>query len=672
MAQLFASITQIEGIGAKKSKVYKSIGISSIRDLILYMPNKVLIRKINPKFSDIKQSDQISKEVVVVKLDLALNRGSSKPSKIICDSGGEAIHLTYFHAPIPVLSQKFVVGSRLIVSGEANLHYNYVEIIHPTQVVGANEGFKIAQYEPIYPATRGLNSKFINLTIKKVLTRLSVVDEWLPNHVISDYKWPSFNRALNIIHNPKSIDDTQSLLVLAKQRLAFDEVFCQQIKLNQLRNEVKKSPKTSLQFIGSLKNAMINSLSYTLTNAQLRVIAEIERDLQNDRQTSRLIQGDVGAGKTIVALSLMLDAVEAGAQVALMVPTEILALQHYKSISRLVERLDIKCTLLIGGIPAAQKRLIQEKIATGNTNIIIGTHALFQEKVNYKNLRLVIIDEQHRFGVEQRQQLQSKGNEVDLIMMTATPIPRSLEMINYGDMDVSIIDEKPMNRKEIITSTISYQKAAELVSSMEPRLADGEKVYWVCPLIEETEKLDLAHAEQRHRILADRFPGQVGLIHGRMKKPERENEMQKFVDGDYKILVATTVIEVGVDVKDATIMVIENAERFGLSQLHQLRGRVGRGSKQSYCILIYGKMLSKIGQQRLKIMKDSSDGFYIADEDLKLRGAGDIVGTRQSGMLEFRIFDPIDSTHNKLLNTAFNLARSKQNHSDLHLRIFGS
>ena len=666
--RLFAPIATLEGIGVKRAKMYRNLNINSVRDLLLYMPYKILIRKINPKILDIKNGDQISKEVTVIKTNFAFS--SSRPSKIFCKSNDNInIELTYFRANPKMLSERFFAGQKFIVCGEVTIHHNIVEIVHPTQIVACDQQYKIDKFEPIYNSTLGLNSKFIGLSIKKVLSKLPQFSEWLPNETLLGSKWPSFNRALEIIHHPTTLQDVNDTQ-LAKQRLAFDEMLSHQLKLHNIRTKFKNLSMSPFALKNDLKQELIAKLQFQLTNAQEKVIEEIELDLKNNYYTNRLIQGDVGSGKTIVALILMLGIVDAGFQTALMVPTEILALQHFKTINSLVSDLGIKCSLLIGGMSQANKNTVQKEISSGQTNIVIGTHALFQQKVDYKNLKMVVIDEQHRFGVNQRLQLQTKGHEVSLIMMTATPIPRTLEMVNYGDMDVSTISQKPASRKEIITTVMSDEKLKELETSLNCKIKTGEKIYWVCPLIEETEKLDLAHAEARFKVLHDMYPGKVGLIHGRMKKPEREHQMQQFIDGYCKIIVATTVIEVGVDVSDATVIVIENAERFGLSQLHQLRGRVGRGIKQSYCILVYGQTLGKISRQRLKIMKDSNDGFYIADQDLKLRGAGDITGTRQSGMLEFRIFDMNDETHDNLLTTVFNLASKGIKIDECLLKIY--
>ncbi|MDF3047429.1 MAG: ATP-dependent helicase RecG [Candidatus Midichloriaceae bacterium] len=653
---LSTPISEIAGIGPKRATLYKKLGVACARDLLMLMPNRIIKRKINPRIHDIAPGDSICKLVKIISFDLAPSAKSSRPSKIICDADGESVELLYFHTPSKLITSRYPLGQELMVSGEGSVSYGTLTIIHPDNVVPANESYKIPEFEPVYPATKGLNSKFIALTIKNILRKLPEIKEWLPQDLIASKQWPSIRNAFEIIHNPKNMNDVHAAKS-ARDRLAFDEILAHQLKLKKLKEKAKSFIRQPLDFSGGLKNKMLAQLPFQLTSSQINTISEIEEDLKSENRVTRLIQGDVGSGKTLVALSLLLNYVEAGAQGVLMVPTEILALQHTKTISNLVEPLGIECRILLGTMKAAEKREATQAIESGKAQIIIGTHALFQEQVTYHNLRMVIIDEQHRFGVEQRRQLVTKGDKVDFIMMSATPIPRTLELTNYGDMDISIIREKPANRLEIVTSIISHSKIDDIENSLASRIEKGEKVYWVCPLIEATEKLDLAHCETRFESLQEKFPGKVGLIHGRIKQEDREIVMQKFINGEYKIIVATTVIEVGVDVKDATIMIIENAERFGLSQLHQLRGRVGRGDKQSYCILIYGKNYGKTSQQRLNVMKSSSDGFFIAEEDLKLRGPGDIVGKKQSGLPDFKIFDY--ETDRELLEIAFHTANHK-------------
>lgn len=660
---LFTNIAALPGVGPTRAMYYKKLGIHNVRDLILSMPTRVLERKIMPEIQDIRDGDSISQLVTVQEIHM--NRTRKSPSKIVCGCKGGFLEIIYFNMPKKFIESTFQIGQQLIVVGSANVDYGVITMSHPEALLAANDAFKVRQFEPIYPASRGLTSKFIGITIRKAMQKLSEITEWIPQEILIEKKWPSFKKALDLIHNPRTKDDVQNAAI-AKQRLAFDEILAHQIKLKELREKVKIPKANPITFTGALKKQMIEALPFTLTEAQQTVINEIESDFKSSYRTSRLIQGDVGAGKTVVALAAMLDVVESGGQAALMVPTEILATQHYASVGRMVEALDISSVILLGSMSPKDKKEAYEKIESGEAKIIIGTHALFQEKAKYHNLRLVIVDEQHRFGVEQRRSLLLKGTDAEFLMMTATPIPRTLEMVSFGDMDVSVISQKPANRKEIITSVMSHKKIEDLEQSLAHRIQNGEKIYWICPLIEETEKMDLANVNERFESLSTKFPGQVAIMHSKTKIAEREESMRKFVAGELKIIVATTVIEVGVDVKDATIMVIENAERFGLSQLHQLRGRVGRGDKQSYCILIYGKNFGAVSQQRLGVMKASSDGFYIAEQDLEIRGSGDVVGKKQSGVPAFRVFDfEMDTGLLKLANTV-----QLSQRSDLHTMMF--
>lgn len=645
---LFTGIAQLPGVGATRADYYKKLGIHNVRDLILYMPTRVLERKMMPDLKDIKDGDHISQLVTINEIHFASSRRS--PSKVVCGCNGGYLEIVYFNMPRQFVENTFQIGKQLIVVGAANVNYGMVTIPHPDAVLAANDLFKVRQFEPIYPASRGLTSKFIGITIRKALQKIPEISEWILPEIMQQKNWLSFRKALEVIHNPKSQKDVEQASYV-KARLAFDEIFAHQIKLRELRSKVKAKKSRAIEFTGDLKQQMLAQLPFELTDAQKKVLSELEYDFKSDTRTSRLIQGDVGAGKTVVALSAILDIIESGGQAALMVPTEILSVQHHNSINKMIDGIGIKAVLLLGSMTPKQKKEAYASIESGESHIVIGTHALFQEKANYKNLRLVVVDEQHRFGVDQRKALMLKGSEVEFIMMTATPIPRTLEMVNFGDMDVSVIAQKPANRKEIITSVMSHKKIVELEDSLAHMIETGEKIYWICPLIEETEKMDLANVTERFESLSGKFQGKVAIMHGKTKIAEREETMRKFIAGDIKIVVATTVIEVGVDVKDATVMIIENAERFGLSQLHQLRGRVGRGEKQSYCILIYGENFGAVSRERLGVMKSSNDGFYIAEQDLLIRGSGDVVGKKQSGLPSFRVFDiEVDSELLKLAN----------------------
>lgn len=638
LSSLYLPVTKLKGVGPKKGEAFARIGIFNLKDLVFHIPYNFLVRKLEPDLSEVSTGDLIIKSVKVTGFDIS-SRFSKSPSKIICRTKDDKqVNILFFNTKGNYLEKSYAVGQELIVTGQVNVNAFKYEIIHPDALVAANEAFKISEKEPIYSSTYGLVSKYIWLSIKGALNLLPDLPEWLPQQIINKYKLPSVNRALVALHNPKNQEDFLHSN-LNRVRLAVDEIYAHQLSLFSMRNKLKREIKPPLIFSGDLFKRMLSLLTFSLTEDQQKVIAEIASDLRSASKMMRLIQGDVGAGKTLVALSAMLFVLEANKQSALMVPTELLAHQHFKNIEKLCAQLGVKVGLLIGKQSAKQRAEILGGIEKGEYGIVIGTHALFQVKVKFKDLGLVIVDEQHRFGVNQRKMLLEKGNNADFLMMTATPIPRTLEMLTYGDLDVSVIRNKPANRKEIITSVSPVKALNEVILSLSKIIEKDEQAYWVCPMIEETEDADVAFVNERYESLNDIYKNQVGLIHGKMKQVERDEVMLKFANKELKILVATTVIEVGIDVPSATVIVIENSERFGLSQLHQLRGRVGRSSLQSYCILLYSFKISAVGKERLKVMKESNDGFYLSEKDLELRGCGDVTGTKQSGLPDFKFFN---------------------------------
>ncbi len=634
---LITSINQLDNIGDKRHLLYKKLGINNYRDLLLWLPYKVIYKAINPAISVCVNGLPVVIDVIVDDVDIPHNaRGACK---ILCRAANDddfLIQIVYFQYKAKQISQEYKIGQHLVIDGSITRAYHEVQIIHPVKVVLPEHRFKIWNVEPVYHCTAGLSSKMIAISIRSVLSKLPKIPEWLPNEKLLQENWFDFKKSLELMHFPP-VNNDQNLFHKARERIAFDEMLHHQISLNQLRSRAKT--KKPFVFEKNLKNTMISSLSFQLTQCQAQAISEIENDMLSTLQSIRLLQGDVGAGKTIVALAILLNVVESGCQGALMVPTELLATQHYNSFENICKTCNVKIVLLTGNMSATQKRKALSDIQTGAAQIIIGTHALIQSSVTYCNLRYVIIDEQHRFGVLQRHALMNKANDADLLMMTATPIPRTLEMAIYGDINVSYLKTKPANRKDIITSVISHKKIDDLIASIVARVGNNEKVYWICPLIDESESLNLVHANQRFESLDKVLPSLVGIMHGKMKQSEKDDVMRSFICGDIRVIVSTTVIEVGIDVKDASIMVIEHAERFGLAQLHQLRGRVGRGDLQSYCILIYGPAYGQISQERLKIMKQTNDGFIIAEKDLNLRQPGDVVGLKQSGALNFKVFN---------------------------------
>ncbi|HEU4987729.1 MAG TPA: ATP-dependent DNA helicase RecG, partial [Rhizobiaceae bacterium] len=490
--------------------------------------------------------------------------------------------------------------------------------------------------EPVYPLTAGLSGKVVRRAIGQALGRLPDLPEWLDAQFKQSRALPSLREALDRLHNPSNVSDADPESP-AWRRIAYDEFLAGQLSLALVRQRVRRLSGRPLIGDGTIEARIRRNLPYSLTKSQEAALQEIHADLAQPDRMLRLLQGDVGAGKTVVALLAMARAAEAGAQAALMAPTEILARQHHATIAPLAEAAGLRTTALTGREKGRERERILEEIADGSIDFIIGTHALFQESVRFRDLALAVIDEQHRFGVHQRLAITAKGNAPDMLVMTATPIPRTLVLSAFGDMDVSRLTEKPAGRKPIRTVTLPMERLGELISRIREAVAEGQKVYWICPLVEESEEIRLMSAEDRHAALQAEFGSLVGLVHGRMSGREKDEAMRAFKAGETRILVGTTVIEVGVDVPDATIIVIEHAERFGLAQLHQLRGRVGRGDRPSSCVLLYKGPLGEIARQRLDILRQSEDGFRIAEEDLKLRGEGDLLGTRQSGSPGFRI-----------------------------------
>jgi ATP-dependent DNA helicase RecG len=532
-------------------------------------------------------------------------------------------------------------GSRRLISGKLESYDGWLQMPHPDHVVAvdaASDVAKLPLLEPIYPLTAGLTNTTVRKIVAQGLERLPALPEWIDATWRERNSWPGFANALRRMHEPQSTADLE-LSAPARTRLAYDELLANQLALAVIRQRLRRSAGRPLTAPGKLRKTILAKLPFKLTGAQARALAEIDADLADPHRMLRLLQGDVGSGKTVVALLAMATAVEAGAQAALMAPTELLGRQHLKTIETFAAPAGLRIALLSGREKGGERKEILAALAEGRVDILIGTHALFQEPVAFRDLAFVVIDEQHRFGVHQRLALQAKGTGrgAELLVMTATPIPRTLLLTGYGDMDVSRLDEKPPGRKPITTRVIPDERLEELVTELERPIAKGAQVYWVCPLVAESEVLDIAAAEERYADLKKRFGDKVGLVHGRLTGKEKDRVMAAFAGGDLSILVSTTVIEVGVDVPNASIMVIEHAERFGLAQLHQLRGRVGRGAAQSSCILLYRKPLSEAAQTRLSVMKSTEDGFVIAEEDLKLRGGGEVLGTRQSGLPEFRV-----------------------------------
>ncbi|MGB5869312.1 MAG: ATP-dependent DNA helicase RecG, partial [Albidovulum sp.] len=547
--------------------------------------------------------------------------------------------LVFFHARGDWLEKQLPTGQRRLISGKLEIFDGIAQMVHPDHILRLEDASELPSFEPVYPLTAGVTQKLIAKAASSALARLPELGEWIDPALKAREAWPDWAEAVRKVHAPQGPDDFAAEAP-ARQRLAYDELFAHQLTLALARTALKRAKGRESVATGRLQSKVLKALPYRPTGAQERAIAEISTDLASDKRMTRLLQGDVGSGKTLVAFMALLIAVEAGGQGVMMAPTEILARQHLDSLRPLAESAGVVLELLTGRDKGGERAAKLGALARGDIQLLVGTHAVFQKDVVFHDLRLAVVDEQHRFGVAQRMELGQKGAAVDVLVMTATPIPRSLALAQYGDMDVSILDEKPAGRQPVKTALISTGRYDEVVGHLRQAVADGRQAYWVCPLVEESELVDLTASEDRFRALRVALgEGVVGLVHGQMPAAEKDAAMADFVAGRTKVLVATTVIEVGVNVPNASIMVIERAEIFGLAQLHQLRGRVGRGAKDSTCLMMYQAPLSKTAERRLQMLRQTEDGFQIAEEDLAIRGAGDLIGTAQSGLPRFRIAD---------------------------------
>ncbi len=649
---LFQSTKAVPGVGPRMTKLLEKVAGPCISDLFWHLPVSVIDRRYAPKLRE-AQPDKIATLTLRIEGHFPPKR-PGLPYKVKGTDGSGWIDLTFFNVKGDYLEVQLPVGEARMVSGKLEFYNGYLQMPHPDYIVTEEQKDQIPPIEPVYPLTAGLTQKVSLKIMRAALQRIPVLDEWLdPAHQQRE-KWPRWHEALQQAHNPQDEADL-SPEHPARQRLAYDELLANQLTMALTRQNQKKQKGRELLGDDALFNKALSSLPFELTNSQKTAVEEIRADMRQPTRMHRLLQGDVGSGKTAVAFLAMIHAIGSGGQAVIMAPTEILARQHEKNVRAFADKCGISTITLTGRDKGKARKEILERIASGDANIVIGTHALFQEDVAFHDLALVIIDEQHRFGVHQRMLLSEKGNMSDVLVMTATPIPRTLTLTVYGDMDVSRLTEKPAGRQPIDTRLVSDERLEEVAEALQRKIDAKDRIYWVCPLVEESEKLDLAAAEERFRHLQQRYGERVGLLHGRMKPPEKDKVMEAFAKGELDILVSTTVIEVGVDVPEATVMVIEHAERFGLSQLHQLRGRIGRGSGKSTCILLYNAKVGEIAKKRLATIRDSEDGFYISEQDLKLRGAGELLGTRQSGLPEFRLAHP--EFHSDLISTAFDDAR---------------
>src|SRR5262245_44668070 len=649
---LFAAVTTLPGIGPKLAKHYaRLVGRDEPRiiDLLFHLPTDMIDRRARPKLRDVQFDGVVTVGVTVDRHRAPPPNRSRAPYQIYTsDETGDLI-LVYFNARKDYLQNLFPVGERRYVSGTVALYDGMLQMVHPDRVVSEADLAKLPLLDPVYPLTEGLSSFQVGRAIAAATTKVPALPEWQDESFRKARSFPAFAEALRSVHHPQQPDDIRPE-GLAWSRLAYDEFLAGQLALALVRAHVRRPAGRRSRGDGHLRARILKSLPYSLTPSQRRAVEDIVNDLGAEARMLRLLQGDVGAGKTVVALLAAATVVEAGRQAALMAPTEILARQHHATIAPLAAAAGMEVAILTGRERGRERSDILEKLAAGKVDILIGTHALFQEEVAFRDLALAVVDEQHRFGVHQRLALAQKGEAVDVLVMTATPIPRTLVLTYFGDMDVSELKEKPAGRQPIDTRTIPLGRLDEVVDAIGRALAEGRRAYWVCPLVEDSENVDLAAATERYEYLERRFGDAVDLVHGKMKGADKDRAMELFAAGETRLLVATTVIEVGVDVPEATVMVIEHAERFGLAQLHQLRGRIGRGAGRSTCLLLYKAPLGDTAKARLSILRETEDGFRIAEEDLRLRGEGDLLGTRQSGWPGFQIARP--ELHGKYLGAA--------------------
>ena len=633
---IFSDVNKLKGVGKQLSKYLKNRKIEKVKDILLNLPYSETDRSKIVNLNELEVGKIQTIRVLVKKLNFPRIR--NLPNKIICEDSTGKIEITYFNSREGYLRKLFPVNEWIIISGKVSFFNKKYQITNPDYVTSIEKEKYVKQVIPKYSLTKGINEKKYRIISEQVINNLPDIEEWLESHFIKKNNFLNWKENIIALHKTK---DGQNNLSKTYKRLAFDEICANFLVLSENRKKIKRKKKNKF-FKSLISKKILNKLPFRLTKSQINVLNEIDKDLKSNTRMFRIIQGDVGSGKTIVSLLAISNVIESKYQCALMAPTEILARQHFNLAKKVFLNTKIKIEFLTGKTEIKIKKKIINDLENGNLDIVIGTHSLFQKKIKFKNLGLAIIDEQHKFGVKQRTELATKGgSNCDVLLMSATPIPRTMMMSLYGDMDISKILEKPSKRKKIITLSKPEKKVDQLWTFIEKQICDNNQVFWVCPLIKESPFLDYSSAKKKFDILNKKFPNKVGLIHGSLDKNEKEIILKKFLKKEIFILVSTTVIEVGIDFPNANLIIIENANKFGLAQLHQLRGRVGRGEKQGTCILLFKEGLSKNAIKRIKILKESDDGFFIAEEDMRLRGYGDIIGYQQSGLKNFRFADPI-------------------------------
>jgi ATP-dependent DNA helicase RecG len=658
---IFEDVNKLKGVGPQLTKYLKKKKIEKVKDILLNLPYSETDRSKLYRLNELEVGKIQTIKVIVKKLNFPRIR--NLPNKILCEDETGKIDVVYFNSREGYLRKLYPLNDWVIISGKINYFNKRYQITNPDYVTTLDNKEYVVKNIQKYNLTKGINEKKYRLISEQVINSIPDIDDWLNDNFIHNNNLIKWNECINKLHTSKDGKDNRSK---SFKRLVFDELCANFFILSENRRKIKieKKPK---KFLKEKSKYIENKLPFILTKSQQNVLTEINNDLSSEKRMFRIIQGDVGSGKTIVSLLAISNIIESGYQCALMAPTEILAKQHYELAKKIYKDLNFKIDFLTGKIEIKNRKDILKNLENGKTNLLIGTHALFQKKINFKKLGLAIIDEQHKFGVKQRAELAKKGgNNCDVLLMSATPIPRTMMMSLYGDMDISKLMEKPAKRKNIITLSKPEKKINQLWPFIKKQLNNQNQIFWVCPLIEESSFLDYSSAKKKFDLINERYPNNVGLIHGALDKNEKENVLKKFLNKKILILVSTTVIEVGIDFPNATLIVIENANKFGLAQLHQLRGRVGRGEKQGTCVLLFKDGLSKNAIKRIKILKESDDGFFIAEEDLKLRGFGDLIGYQQSGIKNFRFADPV--IHEDLFKLAEEYVR--QNQKDINQKKY--
>ena len=654
---LLSDLTKLKGVGNKISNLLKKKKVNTIFDLLWKLPKSYTDRSISSNIKDLKIGE--IQTVTIIPYKYNFPRIRNLPNRVSCRDETGDLECIFFNSYEGYIKKILPIGKKVVVSGKIGFFRNKYQITNPKYVSEDSTVIKIKHNQ--YSLTEGITEKLYNNIIKQIIKNLPKLEEWHNKDILKNFDNISWYDSINKLHKPENIGKYKSPFY---NRLAFDEIFSSYLVHSEIRKKIKKIKKNKKNFDLNKQNRFIDKLDFKLTKDQVRALSEINKDLISNQKMFRLLQGDVGSGKTIVALIAALNVINSGFQVAVMAPTEILARQHYL-LSKKLFRLSVKVDLLSSKSEFKDRKRILNELNNNKINLIFGTHSIFQKKVEFKNLGLIIIDEQHKFGVNQRKKLSDKGgNNCDVLLMSATPIPRTLTMTIYGDMDLSIIKEKPKSRKEVKTYTKLESKVDDVIKFIQKEIKTGNQVFWVCPLIDESKKIDHSSVLKKFKFLNKIFPNKVGLLHGKTEQVEKELILNNFLNKKYDILVSTTIIEVGIDFPNANIIIIENSNKFGLSQLHQLRGRVGRGNKQSTCILMFKSSLTENAKKRLNILKKTNDGFKISEEDMKIRGYGDILGFKQSGLKTFRLADPI-LNENLFILAEKEIKRIENNNEDI-------